>query len=137
MGAMVGRGEFSPGEEFLAGINAAPPEVQAQIWHQARWKSGRTPSPVVVEPTDFMSRDEVKRVLHRRVNPGTDYRRLATAGLLRDAYRTSDGASGFTRGSVERELSWRQQVTRQARIRRGIRILLGPVVGWWHYPPEG
>ncbi len=86
-------------------------------------------------PEQFIVLEDVKHLLHRHTNPGTDYRRLATAGLLRDAYRVSDGATGFTRESVERELRWRQQATPWARFRRAVRILLGPVVGWWRYPP--
>lgn len=90
------------------------------------------PAPVVVRPPEFVEMKEAKHLLQG----GTHHRRLLAAGLLRDAYRASDGASGFTRESVERELRWREQASAWARFRRATRILVGPILGWWQYPAD-
>jgi hypothetical protein len=116
----------SESDDFLAGLHMASPEVQERIIGHARWKKVRTPPPIVVPPSDFIGGDEVKGLLRRTI---------ATAWLLRDAYRASDGVSGFTRESVERELRWQERATMWARFRRTVRIVLGPVIGWWDYPP--
>lgn len=121
---------------FLDGLHLASPEMQEVIRHKARWKGLRCPPPTVVEPDDFLTEGEVKGLLQRRVVPGTDYRRLRAIGLLLEAYRATDGEAGLTRSSVERELRWRKRSTRFCRLRREVRMVFGPLIGWWSYPPD-
>jgi hypothetical protein len=118
----------------LEGLHLAAPEVQEFIRHKARRKGQRTPPSIVVEAEEFLTKEEVRRVLHRRITPGPDFRRLLATGLLIEAYRATDGEAGVTRSSVERELRWRQQSNRFQRLRREVHLLLGPLIGWWCYP---
>jgi hypothetical protein len=120
---------------FLEGLHLATPEVQEFIRHKARWKGQRTPPPIVVEADEFLTKEEVRRMLNRRIAPGPDFRRLLDNGLLIEAYRATDGQAGVTRSSFERELRWRQQSTRFQRLRREVHWVLGPLIGWWCYPP--
>jgi hypothetical protein len=122
-------------EGFLAGIEKAAPEVQQRIRRLARWKALRTPPPVVVDPDAFVPDQEVRLLLHGRAD-FPKWRRLAPFGALQDAYRATDAAYGFTRETVEREHRWRGQASIAARLRREVRTLFGPVVGWWTYPPD-
>lgn len=121
---------------FLDGLHLASPEMQGVIRHKARWKVLRTPPPTVVEPDDFLTEGEVKGLLQCHGVPGPDYRRLRAVALLLEAYRATDGEVGLTRSSVEREVRWRQDSTRFCRLRREVRMVFGPLVGWWAYPPD-
>lgn len=108
------------------GIQLASPEVQQQILASAHQRRMWTRPPVVAPVNDWVSQPDAADLLKSRAAPLPHIGMLIARGLLQQAYRSTDGADGVTRSSVEEELRWRNEAGLWRRVRRRI----GGILHW-------